>query len=649
MKCSSWRGWGSMLALLAIAAPSPRAAGAALKVSRLVADGMVVQRGVSVPIVGSATPHAKVVATIAGRRSTARADDAGRFNVKIAALEAGGPYDMTIVSGGERLSFRDVMVGDVWVCSGQSNMEWAVADSLDATKEIAAAIDPKIRHFKVPRSWATAPEENLAGGAWERADPEHAGGFTAVGYFFARELRKHVDVPVGLINTSWGGSRIEPWMSAAALGLDGAGVRSLLARERDYGQEVLNALRTRVGVLPDRDGGLVGGRAVWADPDLDDSAWDRISVPARWEEVGFEGMDGVAWYRTSFELTAEEVSAGVTLGLGTIDDSDIAWVNGHEVGRTELAWNRPRVYTASVGSLRPGRNVVAVRVEDAGGGGGIWGDPALLYVETRGQKRALAGDWRFKIGVVSVNLDFHKNEVPTVLYNAMLHPLLSYPIKGVLWYQGESNAGPGDAFAYRDLFRAMIADWRAGWGRGDVPFLFVQLANFHAATPEPDDSSWALLRESQSSALALPRTAQAVAIDIGDANDIHPRNKQEVGRRLALAACSVAYGEKLEFSGPMYRGHEVRDGRIVIDFAHTGGGLVAKGDATGRLVGFAVSGADRRFVWADAVIEGGRIVVWSERVPAPVAVRYAWADNPAGANLYNVDGLPASPFRTDAW
>ncbi len=541
------------------------------------------------------------------------------------------------------------MIGDVWVCSGQSNMEWAVADSLDAAREIAAARDPKIRHFKVPRSWATTPEENVAGGRWEPADPEHTGAFTAVGYFFARELRAHADVPIGLINTSWGGSRIEPWMSAGALGLDDAGMRALLARERDYGQQVLKAIRARVGPLPERDGGLVDGLAVWADPELDDSSWMRMSLPARWEEAGFEGMDGVAWFRTSFELGAGDAAAGARLGLGTIDDSDIAWVNGREVGRTELAWNRPRVYAVPDAVLHEGRNVIAVRVEDTGGGGGIWGDPALLYVDVAGKKLPLAGEWRFKIGLVTVNLDFHKNEVPTVLYNAMVHPLQSYPIKGVLWYQGESNAAQDDAFRYRDLFRAMITDWRAGWGQGELPFLWVQLAAFMPAAAEPGDSSWAVLRESQSAALALPRTGQAVAIDIGDADDIHPRNKQEVGRRLALAARAVAYGEKIEHSGPTYRSHEVRDGRIVLTFDHVGGGLEWVGDASASLRGFAIAGADRRFVWADATIENGRVVVWSDAVPAPVAVRYAWADNPAGANLFNVDGLPASPFRTDAW
>jgi sialate O-acetylesterase len=564
-------------------------------------------------------------------------------------MKAGGPLVLTIAAGDDQLHVRDVMVGDVWVCSGQSNMEWAVADSMNAAAEIAAAGDPAIRHFKVPRSWAAEPQPVLAGGSWQPADSAHVGEFTAVGYFFARELRRSAPIPIGLINTSWGGSRIEPWMSAAALGLSAADAQRILAGERSYEQQVLARIRARLGDLPTHDAGLVQGRAVWADPSLDDAPWERIAVPARWEEAGFEGMDGVAWYRTSFELTAEEAKAAITIGLGTIDDSDIAWVNGHEIGRTERAWNRPRVYAVPSDRLRPGPNVVAVRVEDTGGGGGIWGEVGLLYVESAGQKRPLAGTWRFRPSVVTVNLDFHKNQVPAVLYNAMVHPLLAYPVRGFLWYQGESNTAPEDALAYRTLFPAMIRDWRAGWGQGDLPFLWVQLANYLPAAAEPSESGWALLRESQSAALALPRTAQAVAIDIGDADDIHPRNKQEVGRRLALAARKVVYGEDVAFSGPVYRRHEVRDGRAIIEFAHTAGGLVARGAPAGAVKQFAIAGADRRFVWAEAAVEGDRVVVWSDRVPEPVAVRYAWADNPDGANLYNAAGLPASPFRTDDW
>jgi sialate O-acetylesterase len=620
-----------------------------LRVIGLVGDHMVVQRGAKVPIWGSATPGSQITVRLDGRAYTSRADAEGRWRVTLRPMEPRELREMTIEGDGGSLRFRDVVAGDVWVCAGQSNMEWSVEDSRDAAQEIAAAHDPMIRHFKVPHSWSASPDMSLAGGPWEPAGPERVGSFTAVGYFFARELRRHITVPIGLINATWGGSRIEPWMSARSLGLDRDGVRKMLAEEPVYEREVLESLRARVGGLPERDEGLVEGRAIWADPEFDDSGWDRIRVPSQWEEAGFEGMDGVAWYRTSFELTADEARKGVRLGLGMIDDSDISWVNGHEVGGTTLAWNRARLYEVPPAFLCAGRTVVTVRVEDLGGGGGIWGKPDLLYVEAAGRRHPLAGEWRFKPAVVTVNMDFHKNQVSTMVYNKMVHPLLPYPIKGVLWYQGESNAGPEDAFAYRKLFHMLIEDWRAGWGLGNVPFLFVQLANYLAAGAEPADSSWALLRESQSKALTLPGTAQVVTIDIGEANDIHPRNKREVGRRLALAARSVAYGMRVVFSGPAYNRHEVRRGQVVIEFSDVGRGLVAKGEAAGRLTGFTIAGADRRFIPAHATVQGGRVVVWNDLVPDPVAVRYAWADNPEGANLFNLDGLPASPFRTDSW
>ncbi len=634
-----------LMILMALAQP----AGAELTVSEIFGDGMVLQRKTTVPAWGTAEPGREVTIAIADRTVTVRADAMGRWRAEIEAMPAGGPHELTIVSDGQHLSFGNILVGDVWICSGQSNMEWTVADSMNAAQEVEAAHDPQIRHFKIPRSWAEKPENSLAGGSWEPADPAHVGAFTAVGYFFARELRRHHDVPVGLINTTWGGSRIEPWMSAGSLGLDADGVVEVLAAEKADELGALRAIRARIGDLPDTDHGLVDGRALWADPGLDDSSWQEMGTTSVWEEQGWEGMDGVAWYRTTFNLTAEEARTEIHLALGTIDDSDTTWVNGHEVGRTMLAWNKSRVYAVQPASLKEGRNVIAVRVEDTGGGGGLYGDPDQRYVEIAETKRPFADPWRFQVGLVTVNTDYRKNQVPTVLYNKMVHPLLRYPVAGFLWYQGESNADADGAFVYRNLFASMITDWRARWGRNDLPFLWVQLANYMAAADQPGDSQWAMLRESQSAALALPNTAQTVIIDIGDADDIHPRNKQEVGRRLAVAARTVAYGEKIVFSGPVYRSHVVQDGRLIIDFDHVGGGLEARGNAEGKLAEFSVAGADQHFVWAKAMIEDNRVVVWSDEVKDPVSARYAWADNPDDANLYNLEGLPASPFRTDSW
>ena len=636
-----------MAFLLAMMLADGLAAQDPLAVGHLLSDGMVLQRDVAIPIRGRTGANAEVRVRLDDQEHATRAGADGAWEVRLSPRPAGGPYELVIASGDERLVVRDVLVGDVWIASGQSNMEWTVADSRDAEAEIAAARDPAIRQFRVPRSWSLDPESELAGGRWEISDAARVGGHSAVAYFFARSLREHVDVPIGIIDNSWGGARIEPFMSAGSLGLDAAAAAELRDSLRAREARLLENLGGRIGGLPDTDAGLVDGRAVWAGPDLEDADWARIPVPSLWEAVGYDGLDGVAWYRHAFELTASEAEAGIRLGLGMIDDSDIAWVNGREVGRTDQAWNRARVYRVPPDLLRPGRNVVAIRVEDTGGGGGIHGPADLLYVETTAGRRPLAGEWRFRVGRVAVDVGGGMNQVPTVLYNKMVHPLTGYPVRGFLWYQGESNAAGSDAFEYRRLFSAMIRDWREAWGQGDLPFLWVQLANFMEPAAQPGRSGWALLRESQSAALALPNAAQVVAIDLGEADDIHPRNKQDVGARLALAARAVAYGEDVVHSGPVYRAHRVRDGRIEIEFDHVGGGLLARDGP--ELRGFDIAGEDGRFARARARIEGDRVVVRSEDVPAPVAVRYAWADNPADANLYNAEGLPAAPFRTDRW
>lgn len=638
------------LAVLALMLGSAPSAAAQLRLARLFGDGMVMQRDAAVPVWGWAAPGAEVAVRFDGRTHTARAGADGAWRVALPPLPAGGPHEMTVAAGGERRTVRDILVGDVWVASGQSNMEWPLSAARDAEREIAAADDRKIRHFKVPQSWAERPEAELAGGEWKVATPEQVGDFSAVGYFFARDLRRSVDVPIGIINSSWGGSRAEPWMSREALGIDERRWEEMQARERARMQAMMDSVRARIGGMPDRDAGMVEGRAVWAAPSLDDAGWARIPVPGLWEQAGYPAMDGSAWYRTEFTLTAGQAKREVRLGLGMIDDDDVTWVNGVEVGRTS-GYDRPRRYTVPASALRPGRNVIAVRVEDAQGGGGIYGPADSVFVEIGGVRRALPAQWKFRVGAVSVKPDGQQiNKVPTLLFNKMIHPLLPYPITGVIWYQGESNADQlADAAAYRDVFQGLIRDWRGRWNRGDFPFLYVQLANFMAADAEPQaQSNWATLRESQTAALGLPNTAQAVAIDIGEAGDIHPRNKQDVGRRLALAARKVAYGQDVVHSGPAYRRHEIRNGRVIVEMDHVGGGLVAGGGGN-RVKGFAIAGADGRWVWADAEIRDGRVVVWSEGVVAPVAVRYAWANNPAGANLYNREGLPAAPFRTDRW
>ncbi|MBD9479000.1 sialate O-acetylesterase [Pseudoxanthomonas sp. PXM02] len=627
------------MALLAIPAAQ------AVELPRLFSDGMVVQRDQPVQVWGKATPGARVAVEFAGAEAAIRADGAGHWSLSLPAQTAGGPYVMRIDDGAAPRVLRDVLVGDVWLASGQSNMEWPIAQSADPDAEIARATDPLIRHFKIPKSWAGEPQEQLAGGEWVASSPQVAGKFSAVAHYFARELRKITGVPIGIIDSTWGGSRIEAWMDAPSQGLDEQALASQAQKLKADDERALAQTRANLArwpTLPVDDAG-------WQAPGIETSAWTSIQVPSLWEAAGWNGMDGIAWYRTTFTLTADEAAAGVTLGVGRIDDSDITWVNGVQVGETRMQYNQPRRYAVPASALREGINHVAVRVSDFGGGGGIHGEAAEVFVQPQGgMPRALA-DWVFRPSNVSVALVDDKNQHPTLLYNAMIHPLQPYALRGVIWYQGESNANTvADAMKYRAQFPDMIQQWRQQWRSPDLPFLWVQLANFSSGVDQGDRSPWAVLRESQSATLSLPATAQVVTIDIGNPADIHPLNKQDVGKRLALAARHVAYGESLVYRGPVHTQAQFSDGRANLTFDDGGSALAVRGGGA-RVHGFALAGIDRVFHAADAELVDGRVVVRSATVKAPVAVRYGWSDNPADADLVNTAGLPASPFRTDAW
>ena len=617
----------------------------------LFSDGAVVQRDQPLPVWGWATPGAKIAVSFDGRSAEGTASSNGAWRVELPAHAAGGPYLLKIrENGGDAATVHDVLVGDVWLASGQSNMEWPVGQAKDAAREIASAGDSRIRHFKVPKSWSGQPQARLTGGQWQAATPQTVGAFSAVGYFFARELRAKTGVAIGIIDSTWGGSRIEAWTEASAQGLDAQAIarqgRELQARD----QAAIAEANARLARWSKKD----VDTSRWNQTDFDDRDWARIAVPGLWEGDGYNGMDGEAWYRASFTLSAAEAKAGVVLGVGRIDDSDTTWVNGKQVGETRMQYNLPRQYPVPPQALHPGVNHIAVRVQDFGGGGGIHGDAGEIFVQPQGAaKRPLDGTWKFRPAKVSVAMDDDKNQYAALLYNQMIRPLQPYPVRGTIWYQGEANASAADAYRYREQFATMIKQWRNDWKRPDMPFLWVQLANFSSGSDVPGQSAgagspWALLRESQSHTLGLPATAQAVAIDIGDAKDIHPLDKQEVGHRLALAARHVAYGESLVYSGPVYRAARFKGREARVEFESSASALAVRGggDAVG---GFELAGADRRFHPAKAVVKGNTVVVTSDAVVQPQAVRYAWRDNPEHANLINRDGLPASPFRSDAW
>lgn len=640
----------AILAWIALSPAAFAAQGGALELPLVFSDGVVLQRDRPLPVWGQARPGCEVRVELDGQRASATAGADGRWEATLPAHAAGGPYVLAVEACGERRRIADVLLGEVWLASGQSNMEWPVAQALHGGEDIAGAGDPQLRHFKVPRSWAETPRGQLEGGQWQAAAPETVGAFSAVGYAFARELRRTLQVPVGIIDSTWGGSSIEAWMSAGMLGLDTAGLEAKLRERRAAEARAEEAVRQRVAAWEPVD---PASEAFAADA-LDTRDWQPIQVPAAWETQGYDGMNGVAWYRTTFELSEAEAAAGIVLGVGQIDDTDTTWVNGHLVGSTANAYNKPRVYQVPAGVLRAGRNTLAVRVQDDGGGGGIMGAPAEIFVQPQGgAPRALGGPWLFRTAQVSVSMLDDKNQVDTVLYNAMLHPLQPYALAGVIWYQGETNASPEGAYRYRDQFRGLIEGWRAGFRTPQLPFLWVQLAPFHSGGDRLDargrvlESPWATLRESQSATLALPATGQAVITDVGDTHDIHPRDKRTVGQRLARIALHKVYGDRdIAWTGPVYRSAEVRGRELVLHFDHADGALATRGGALG---GFELAGADGRFHPAQARIEGDTVVLQARAVRSPVSARYGWSDDPKDANLVGRDGLPASPFRTAEW
>ena len=628
----------------------PAATGATvLRMPRIFSSGMVLQRDQPIVVWGWSAPRAEIAARLGSRSARARADARGAWSVRLPKRSAGGPFELIVRTGMDSLVFSDVLVGDVWVASGQSNMEFEVRFAANAIEAIAAANDSTIREFKIPNSWADEPAQDLAGGNWRPADAAHVGSFSAVAYFFVRHLRPSVAVPIGIVNTTWGGSNIETWISRSAQRVSDSAWSAIQQSELDRDRVVRDSLRARIGAtLPQVDSGLVNGEARWAAPSLDDRAWADIQVPAYWEGQGYPGLDGIAWYRTSFTLDSSDVHKDATLVAAAIDDDDITWVNGIEIGRTN-GYNVARRYRIPPNLLHAGPNELAIRVTDGGGGGGINGTISLSIAGKA--PRSLAGVWKFRVGRVVLGIDGQRiNKIPSVLYNKMVNPILPLAIKGVIWYQGESNANNEEqAAAYRGQFATLIESWRRAFSNGHraFPFLWVQLPGFGS----PDSTAqlhpaWSVQRESMDAALALPRTGRAVTIDLGEANDIHPKDKNDVGARLALVARSVAYGEHVDASGPIYRDFTARGDTLVVSFTHLGGGLNVHGDSLG---GFAIAGRDKHFVWASARVIGDRVYVWSERVRAPAAVRYAWANNPDRANLFGANGLPAAPFRSDRW
>ncbi|MCW3806876.1 sialate O-acetylesterase [Plebeiibacterium marinum] len=626
-------------------------ANAKVSVAKIFTSNMVLQQGLENPVWGWADKNEKIVVEFAGKTIKTKADKSGKWKISLPALGYGGPYNM-VIKGENEIKLDNILIGEVWVCSGQSNMEWTVDNVNNSDQEIQEAQYPNLRMFNVQKHVSQHPAKDIAGGEWEVCSPASVGHFSAVGYFFARHLLKDLNVPVGMINSSWGGTVAETWISPESIEKD-PDMHTALSQLKKIDLSTLNQEKKNKiaalfnGTIPSKSHVIQDNTIPEAIINLKDQEWKTIEVPGLWEHKGYNDIDGIAWFRTSFSLTAEEAMLPATLFLGPIDDQDITWVNGKFVGTTQ-SYNIDRIYNVKENILKEGENVILIRIKDTGGLGGIYGNNSQLQVKTGSKNISLAGNWEVKFTEVFPTYEnLNPNEYPTLLYNGMIDPIISYGIKGAIWYQGESNADR--AMQYRRIFKTLINDWRNKWQLGDFPFFWVQLANFMQAKDQPEDSDWAELREAQTMTLELANTGMASAIDIGNAFDIHPRNKQDVGKRLALNALKTAYAKDIVHSGPMYDFMEIKDRTVIIHFKETANGLMLK-DRYGYLKAFAIAGADKKFHWAKGkLLDDNKVIIYSDKVADPVAVRFGWADNPDDLNLFNSEGLPAVPFRTDDW
>lgn len=614
-------------------------------------DNMVLQRDKNITIWGWADKGERITVQLNKQTATGVADMQGAWKVTLKSEEAGGPHQL-VVQGKNKIILSNILIGDVWVCSGQSNMEWPVNKSKDAALEIPQGNFPTIRHIEITKAVATAPSQDIRGGMWQVCSPETVGKFTAVGYYFARELTKDMRVPIGLIHTSWGGTQVESWTSAQSFEASSE-FKDMIAKmpridldslAKKNSAEMLKKIERLQGPLPTKSTETES----WKNPDYNDSQWGNMEVPLLWEQQKLEALDGVVWFRKTIQLTGEDLTKPATINLGMIDDSDDTFINGIKVGSTIQRWNEKRSYVIPAGVLKEGKNVIAIRVDDTGGGGGFHGAAADMNLVIGNAVHPLAGKWSYKVeSFLETAMGISPNAYPTLLFNAMIHPIIQMPVKGVLWYQGEANVSR--ASQYKKAFPLMINDWRKHWSQPDLPFYFVQLASFNEANGNSNmGSTWAELREAQASTLSLPNTGMVVTTDIGDPLDIHPLNKQDVGKRLAAIALNKLYEKGIAYSGPVFKSMEIKGSKIILTFDHAGSGLAVKG-TDGYANGFEIAGADKKFYVAQAIVEGNTMVISHEKISAPVAVRYGWADDASQCNVFNTEGLPMAPFRTDKW
>jgi sialate O-acetylesterase len=622
-----------------------------LSLPSLISDHAVLQHGVALPIRGQSRPRQRIHVSLAGQTRETEAGEDGRWVAQFDPFQPGGPHTLHVSPLDKpddpkaRLEVRDLYFGDVWLCSGQSKMEWPVRKSTVGEELMEQADCPKIRHFIVPKIARDRPVDQIDG-RWQVCSPETVSGFSAVALEFGREIQQNAGVPIGLIQAAWRETQVASWTPPEAL-------RSSVGQEVAPRYSPLIPISKTEIRKPSQfyfDPGNKGLEHGWADPTFAAADWRLMLLPNYWQHFGMY-FNGSLWFRKDLEIPKRWKGRTLRLSLGCIDDFDVTYFNGEEIGRSEENYYEThrflRKYEIPPDLIRPQNNVIAVRVFDHFGFGGFSGPASAMKIHPSDEEEdaiSLVGRWKCAVEHMMLPwLIGQPQEAPSSLYHGMICPLTWFPLKGITWYQGERDVT--HAQRYGMLFKAMIKGWREQWRLGDVPFLFVQLANYHESHAEPVDDEWAELREAEAAALSLPNTAMAVSLNVEE-DPLKPVTAKTVGHRLALAARAKVYGQDVAHSGPVLDHHRIEQNRIRLHFHHTHGGLHPHGG--GRLKGFALAGRDRVFHWAEARIEGDCVVVSSNAVPEPVAVRYAWDANPV-CNLMNGENLPASPFRTDHW
>lgn len=633
-----------------IALAMPHASTADVRLPGIFQSNMVLQRDVPIHFWGWASANEIVTAMLNGRKVEVKTGKTGKWSCTLPAMQAGGPFDV-IVRGNNEILLKNVLIGDLWICGGQSNMQWLIDQTGYQEMDSTFIAKAQIRLITINIEIDYKPKDDVSSSGWKTLTTQNINEFSAVAYHFGKTIYTDQKIPVGLISDNLGATAIETWMSNDALAKFpqfSEVMQPILKHNKSFSE--LNAAFEKTKTTWYNKYYFIGQGVdeQWFKPETSISDWKPIKASGNtWEEeADLKDFDGEVWFRTTFDLPENYAQDNFHIALSQIDDYDIAWVNGTKIGESFGKHNH-RGYNAPLSLLKPKGNVLVIRVFDVGGIGGFTTSPFW-------GGKILSGDWLYKKGTAINAAKFPKPDVPNatpfsspgVLFNGVIAPLTAFPIKGAIWYQGESNVER--AYEYRELFPAMINDWRQKWNQADFPFVFVQLANHLEESSVPGQSIWAELREAQTMTLALRNTGMAAAIDIGEANDIHPKNKQEVGRRLGIAALKVAYDKDIVASGPAFKDMTVKDDYAIIDFNFAGNGLVTK-DKYGYVRGFQIAGEDQKFYWARAKIAGSTVVVGSDKVMKPVAVRYAWDNNPGPLDLYNNEGLPALPFRTDTW